>query len=159
MDRFVNIDASGMLKGKIKAAVLLNEDPAGSLEDGAKIKTALAKLEKLIVCDMFLTETAKLADIVLPASAFAESDGSFINSEGRLQHLKAGIQPASGKTTKQVLIELGGSAMPNLPKERQNGKQFGIPTLKKGKAISAGFASDVMEKKAAELKKKEGLVR
>ena len=159
VDRFVNIDVSGILKGKIKAAVLLNEDPAGSLENGDKIKTALAKLEKLIVCDLFLTETAKLADIVLPVSAWAESDGSFVNSEGRLQHLKAGIKPASGKTTKQVLIELGGSALPNLPQGKAGQKQFGLPTLKKGKAIAAGFASDVMEKKAAELKKKEGLIR
>ena len=159
VDRFVNIDTAGMMKGKIKAAVLLNDDPVGSLADGAKVKAALAKLEKLMVCDMFLTETAKLADIVLPASAFAESDGSFVNSEGRLQHLKAGIHPATGRTTRQVLVELGGAPLPNLPKERQKGKQFGIPTLKKGKAVSVGFASDVMEKKAAELKKKEGLVR
>jgi formate dehydrogenase major subunit len=159
IERFVNADISGILKGKIKAAVLLNEDPVGSLEDGPKIKTALAKLEKLVVCDLFLTETAKLADIVLPASSFAEGDGSFINSEGRLQHFKAGIAPVSGKTTRQVLVDLGGAPLPNLPKEKAGQKQFGLPTLKKGQALKAGYASDVMERKAVELKKKEGLIR
>jgi predicted molibdopterin-dependent oxidoreductase YjgC len=135
----------------------LGEDPVGSLGNGAKYQAALTKLEKLIVCDLFRTETAKLADLVLPASAWAESDGSFVNSEGRRQAFKAGIEPLSGKTTCQLLIELGGEPSAHLPPEKKGQVGFAIPRLKKAPAPAAGYASDILERKAAELKSKHGL--
>lgn len=157
IERFVNFDAAGLLKGRIRGAVLLGEDPVGSLGNGAKYQAALTKLEKLIVCDLFRTETAKLADLVLPASAWAESDGSFVNSEGRRQAFKAGIEPLSGKTTCQLLIELGGEPSAHLPPEKKGQVGFAIPRLKKAPAPAAGYASDILERKAAELKSKHGL--
>jgi formate dehydrogenase major subunit len=163
LDRFITAEAAEILKdaekGKLKALVLLNEDPLGSLPDGKKMAKAFSKLERLVVADAFLTETAKAADIVLPTCAFAEQDGSFINSEGRLQHFKQSVQPACGMTSKQMLSELGGVPLPGLPAEKKNGRQFMAPQLKKGKEIASGFAGDVLEKMAWELKKKEGILK
>ncbi|MDP2807020.1 MAG: molybdopterin-dependent oxidoreductase, partial [bacterium] len=131
IDRFVTVPAVEIVKqmeqGIIKAAVLWNEDPLGSLSaaaDGKKLAKAFSKLEKLVAADLFLTETAKTADTVLPACAFAEQDGSFINSEGRLQHFKQAIQPICGMTSKQILSELGGTALPGMPAGKKGTRQF-----------------------------------
>ncbi len=163
VDRFATVPAAEIVKqmekGVIKAAVLWNEDPLGSLPDGKKLGQALSKLEKLVVADLFLTETAKAADLVLPTCAFAEQDGSFINSEGRLQHFKQAIQPVCGMTSKQILSELGGTALPGMPAEKKGAKMFLAPEIKKTKPAKEGFSSDVLEKMVWELKKKEGLLK
>jgi predicted molibdopterin-dependent oxidoreductase YjgC len=57
------------------------------------VRDALASLEFLVVQDMFLTETAKLATVVLPAASFAEKDGSFTNFEGKINKIRKGIKP------------------------------------------------------------------
>jgi len=57
------------------------------------IKEALASLDFLVVHDMFLTETAKLANVVLPAASFAEKEGTFTNFEGRVQRVRRVIEP------------------------------------------------------------------
>ena len=57
------------------------------------VRHALASLEFLVVQDLFLTETAKLATVVLPAASFAEKDGSFTNFEGKINTIRKGIKP------------------------------------------------------------------
>ncbi len=80
-------------KGKIKAMYIVGENPMLSDPDQKHIKEALEKLELLIVQDIFLTETAELADIVLSASTFAEKDGTFTNTERRVQRVRKAIEP------------------------------------------------------------------
>jgi len=80
-------------KGKIKGMYIVGENPALSFPNSKLITESLASLDFLIVQDMFLTETAKLANVVLPAASFAEKDGTFTNFEGRVQKVQKAIPP------------------------------------------------------------------
>jgi formate dehydrogenase alpha subunit len=81
-------------EGKIKAAYVMGENPILSDADANHTEKALKNLEFLVVQDLFLTETARLADIVLPAVSFAEKDGTFTNTERRIQRVRKAIEPA-----------------------------------------------------------------
>ncbi len=71
--------------GRIRAMYIMGENPAMSDPDLRHARKALASLEHLVVQDLFLTETAAYADVVLPASAFPEKDGSFTNTNRQVQ--------------------------------------------------------------------------
>ncbi len=79
--------------GKIKALYLVGENPILTEANASHAKEALEKAEFLVVQDIFLHETAKLADVVLPASSFAEKDGTFTNTERRVQRVRKAIEP------------------------------------------------------------------
>ena len=79
--------------GKIKAAYVMGENPILSDADANHTDKALKNLEFLVVQDLFLTETARLADVVLPAVSFAEKDGTFTNTERRIQRVRKAIEP------------------------------------------------------------------
>ncbi|CAJ37466.1 formate dehydrogenase subunit alpha [Methanocella arvoryzae] len=81
------------LGGKIKAMYVVGENPAVSDPDTGKVERALDGLEFLVVQDIFLTETAKYADVVLPAATFAERDGTFTNTERRVQLIRKAVEP------------------------------------------------------------------
>jgi len=72
---------------------ILGENPAASFPDTTRTVEALRSLDFLVVQDIFLTETAQLADVVLPGASFAESSGTFINAEGKAQVLNGAIPP------------------------------------------------------------------
>ena len=80
-------------QGKIKALYLVGENPVLSDPDSGHVKEALRGLEFLVVQDIFLTETARLAQVVLPGASFAEKDGSFTNTERRVQRVRKAIDP------------------------------------------------------------------
>jgi formate dehydrogenase major subunit len=79
------------LHGEIRAMYIMGENPAMSDPDAAHARAALAKLDHLVVQDIFLTETAFHADVILPASAFAEKTGSFTNTDRRVQLGRAAL--------------------------------------------------------------------
>ena len=74
--------------GSFHALYIMGEDPVSAFPYNSKIMGNLKSLELLVVQDIALTETAKLAHVVLPASSWAEKDGTFINAEGATQKLK-----------------------------------------------------------------------
>jgi len=78
---------------EIKAVYLVGENPALSDPDLQHVREALARLEVLIVQDIFLSETAEFAHVVLPAASFAEKDGTFTNTERRVQLVRKAIEP------------------------------------------------------------------
>ncbi len=80
-------------KKQVKAIYLIGENPVLSDPDANHIKKSLEALDFLVVQDVFLTETAELADIVLPAASFAEKDGTFTNAERRVQRVRKAIEP------------------------------------------------------------------
>jgi len=82
-----------MLRGDVKAAYIVGENPILSDPDASHVKEALFKLDFLVVQDIFLTETAELADVVLPATSFAEKDGTFTSTERRVQRVRKAIEP------------------------------------------------------------------
>ena len=84
------------IEGRIKALYIMGENPMLSDADLGHVEKALRSLEFLVVQDIFLTETAKLAHVVLPASSYAERDGCYTNTERRVQ-LTRPVVPAPGQ--------------------------------------------------------------
>jgi formate dehydrogenase alpha subunit len=93
--------------GSIKALYLLASDPIASFPDPARVRRALEKLELLIVQDIFPTEAAKMAHVVLPAAAAAEKTGTFTTTDGRVQRLgKAVPAPGEAREDWDILADL-----------------------------------------------------
>ena len=88
MEMFQGID-----DGKIKALYVVGENPMVTDPDLHHVEAALKKLEVFIVQDVFLTQTAKLASIVLPGTSFAEKDGTFSNTERRVLLVRQACAP------------------------------------------------------------------
>jgi formate dehydrogenase major subunit len=82
-----------ILEGKLKSMYVIGEDHALTDANINHVRKAIKKLDFFVVQDIFLTETAKLADVVLPAASFAEKDGTFISSERRFQRVRKAIEP------------------------------------------------------------------
>lgn len=80
-------------RGQIKALYVIGENLLLSEPDARHVEEALRALDFLVVQDIFLTETARLADVVLPAATFAEKDGTFTNTERRIQLVRKAIEP------------------------------------------------------------------
>ena len=78
--------------GKAKVLYLMGEDPLEEEKKLDGIEEALKKCEFIVVQDIALNDTAKLADVVLPADSFAEADGTFTNMEGRVQRIRKAVQ-------------------------------------------------------------------
>jgi formate dehydrogenase alpha subunit len=79
--------------GKLKGMFIVGENPASSFPQPSRVRKALESLEFLVVADIFLTDTARLADVVLPSASFAEKEGTFTNFEGRTQPVRKAIEP------------------------------------------------------------------
>ena len=94
------------IDGKIKGMVVLGENPVMSDPDSNHVKHALESTEFFMAMDIFPTPTTELAHLVLPAASFAEVDGTFTNSERRVQRVRRAIAPLAGKTNWQILQEL-----------------------------------------------------
>ncbi len=79
--------------GDIKAIYIMGENPALSDPNLNRTRKALERVDFLIVQDIFLSETAQYADVVLPSVCFAEKDGTFTNTERRVQRVRAAVTP------------------------------------------------------------------
>jgi len=79
--------------GDIRAMYILGEDPANSDPCSQKVHQALEDLDLLVVQDIFMTATARLADVVLPGAVWAEKEGSFTNTERRVQWSSKAVDP------------------------------------------------------------------
>jgi predicted molibdopterin-dependent oxidoreductase YjgC len=80
-------------KGVVKAVYIVGENPVGSLPPSSGTKEALQQCEFLVCQELFMTETAALAHVVLPAASYAEKDGTFTNTEGLVQPVRQAIDP------------------------------------------------------------------
>jgi formate dehydrogenase alpha subunit len=83
----------GLEDGSIKGMFVMGENPLGSDPDMAHVRHALQSAEFLAVLDIFLTETAQLAHVVLPGAAFAEKDGTFSNTERNVLRVRQAVSP------------------------------------------------------------------
>lgn len=94
-------------KGNVKFLYIMGENPMISDPDINHVKKALNNLDFLVVQDIFLTETAEYADVVLPAASFAEKDGTFTNTERRVQRIRKAIEPVGkSKADWQILSDI-----------------------------------------------------
>jgi len=95
------------LDKSIRALYIVGENPIVSDADVSHVKKALESVDFLVVQDIFLTDTAKLADVVLPAAAFAEKDGTFTNTERRVSRVRKAIDPpGEAKPDHEIICEL-----------------------------------------------------
>ncbi len=98
----------GLIDSSVKGMFIVGENTAVSDPDTHHILHALNSAEFLVVEDIFLTETAELADVVLPAACWAEKEGTFTNSERKVQRVrKAVTPPGEARPDWQVLAEIG----------------------------------------------------
>jgi NADH-quinone oxidoreductase subunit G len=108
------LGCDGMLEaaqeGRMEAMYVIGEDIISLFPDEGFARQALGNLKFLVVQDIFLSETAKLADLVLPGAGFAEKDGTFTNQEGRVQAI-SGLLPPPGaaRTDLEVIGAIGSS--------------------------------------------------
>jgi formate dehydrogenase major subunit len=79
--------------GDFRALLLFGEDPVVTDPDQNHVQSSLKNLDLLVVAELTMTETAKLADIILPAASFAEKDGTFTNCERRVQKVNQALAP------------------------------------------------------------------
>ena len=93
--------------GQIKAMYIVGENPMLSEVDLWHARGALAKLDLLAVQDLFLTETAQMADVVFPSASFAEKDGTFTNTERRVQRVRKAVEPpGEAKVDWEIIAEV-----------------------------------------------------
>jgi len=91
-------------KGNLKALYIMGENPMVSDPDIGHVKKGLENLDFLVVQDIFMSETAALADIVLPAAAYAERDGTMTSTDRRVQLLNKAIEPAGESKPDWLII-------------------------------------------------------
>lgn len=95
------------LAGKLKALWIMGEDLVQSDPNTHKVVAALQSLDLLIVQEIFMTETAKLADVILPGASFLEKEGTFTNGERRIQRVNKVVEPiGDARPDGQILVEI-----------------------------------------------------
>jgi len=97
--------------GRIRGLYVVGENLAWSAPESAKTLAAFDKLDFLLVQELFLTETAARADLVLPAASFAEQEGSYTSLERRIQRVRRAIAPLKGCKPDLEIIQLLANAL------------------------------------------------
>jgi formate dehydrogenase major subunit len=142
------LNLSGMFqameRGEFKTAYCIGENPVHSEADQHRTERLLSGLDFFVVQDIFLTATAELAHVVLPAAAgWCESEGTFTNSERRVQRVRKAVEPPAGaRDDMEIVCELA----------RRLGHDWGRPSaedvwneLRKLSPIHAGMSYDRLE--------------
>jgi formate dehydrogenase alpha subunit len=94
-------------EGKVKALYIIGEDPMRSDPNLHHVREALDALDFLVVHELFLSPTAEMADVVLPVACFAEDDGTFTNSERRVQRIRQAVDLVPGtRKNSDVLFDV-----------------------------------------------------
>ena len=95
------------IEGKLKALWIMGEDVVQTDPNTAKVKKALNSLELVVVQELFMTETAELADVILPGASFLEKSGTFTNGERRVQRVNQVVEPLPGtKPDGQIVVDI-----------------------------------------------------
>ncbi len=97
--------SEAMLDGSLEAMWIMGENPIMSDPNMNHAKKAFGNVKFLVVQDIFLTETAELADVVLPAAAYAEKEGTFTNTERRVQRVRQALLPPKGACDDLSIIQ------------------------------------------------------
>lgn len=123
----VGLTATSMMEkaheGELKALYIIGENPMISDPNLNHAKKSLENLDFLVLQDIFMTETSEMADVVLPSASFAEKDGTFTNTERKIQRVRKAIDPPGAARDDWVIIcELAGRM--GYPMEYQNAGQI-----------------------------------
>ncbi|MBK8988138.1 MAG: formate dehydrogenase subunit alpha [Chloroflexi bacterium] len=98
----------GAVNGSVRGMFIIGENPMMSEPDQEHTRHALEQLELLVCQDIFINETGELADVILPAVSFAEKDGTFTNSDRRIQRVRKAVEPVGqSRADWDILCDLG----------------------------------------------------
>lgn len=96
------------LEGNVKGMYIMGEDPVLTDPDANHVRSALENLDFLVVQELFMSETAKLADVILPAACFTEKDGTFTNTERRVQRVRKAVDaPGQARPDWEIICDIG----------------------------------------------------
>ena len=119
----------GALTGQIRGMFVMGEDPLTSEPHLAHARHALEELDFIVCQDIFINETGKLADVILPAASFAEKDGTFTNSDRRVQRVRRAIDPiGQSRPDWQIISDLARRVEERLGFETTVGWDYGHPS-------------------------------
>jgi len=141
-----------MNSGRLKAMYITGENPLLSEPDLHHAEEAFKKLDFLVVQDIFLHETAAIADVVLPATTFAEKDGTFTNSERRVQRVRKAVEPVGDSRPDWAIVcDLGQRISLKIALGAEQEFQFGHPSeiwdeMARLTPSMAGISYDRLEK-------------
>ena len=109
--------------GKLKALYIIGENPLVSDPDLNHCEKSIDNLDFLVVQDIFLTETARIADVVLPSACYAEKDGTFTNTERRVQRVRKAVDPPGQSLSDwKIICDIAGRM--NYPMDYENSRQI-----------------------------------
>lgn len=95
------------VEGKIHAMYVMGEDPVLSDPDANHVKKAFESMDFVVVQDIFMSETAKFADVILPAACYAEKDGTFTNTERRVQRVRKAVDaPGEARDDWKIICDI-----------------------------------------------------
>jgi formate dehydrogenase alpha subunit len=115
-------------KGLIKGYYVMGENPMMSEPDLNHARRVIANLDFILAQDIFLNETGEYADIILPATSFAEKDGSFTNSDRRVQLIRPAVpSPGEARDDWRILCDLSQRVETRLDRQRSVGFEFASP--------------------------------
>ncbi len=119
---------NGALDGRIKAMIVLGENPMMSEPNLNHAQHALEALDLLVCIDIFMNETGELADVILPAASFAEKEGTFTNSDRRVQRVRCAL-PAVGEARAdwEIICDLAKRLETLLGREKSAGFDYAHP--------------------------------
>jgi formate dehydrogenase major subunit len=94
-------------RGDLKALWIMGEDILQTDPNTCHVRSSLQGLEMLVVQELFMTETARIADVIFPASSFLEKEGTFTNGERRIQKVQQVVEPLEGtKPDGQIVVDM-----------------------------------------------------
>lgn len=118
----------GALSGAIRGMFILGENPMMSEPNQNHARHALEHLEFMVCQDIFINETGELADVILPATSFAEKDGTFTNTDRRVQRCRAAVPPVgNSRPDWDILCDLGRRIEQRLGLQLTAGFEFAHP--------------------------------
>ena len=138
--------------GRIKAMYITGENPLLSEPDLNHAEETFKKLDFLIVQDIFMHETAEIADVILPATSFAEKDGTFTNSERRVQRVRKAVEPVGeSRADWEIIRDVALRLSSKLGLELEHEFDYGHPSeifdeMASLMPIIAGISYDRLEK-------------
>lgn len=127
-------------EGRIKGLYIMGENPMVTDPNLNHTEEAFRRLDLLVVQDIFLTETAQLADVVLPASSYAEKDGSVVNSDRRVLRLRKALDsPGEAREDWKILVDVA-KRMGHSIGEYENASQIFDEVAKAAPALLGGIS-------------------
>ncbi|MBK8933122.1 MAG: formate dehydrogenase subunit alpha [Chloroflexi bacterium] len=119
----------GAVSGAVRGMFIVGENPMMSEPNQEHTRHALEQLELLVCQDIFINETGELADVILPAVSFAEKDGTFTNSDRRIQRVRKAVEPVGhSRADWDIICDLGRRVETRLGVQLASGFNFSHPS-------------------------------